>query len=266
MPSFWASFVNSLGVATASMVALLWGLVIVGFFAWVYQEINLTGTEQKRRRFPCAVSSISNEIEEERDGAIDKAAKPRNRTDVIAFRRGARELMAPISLSSLRSFGLRVTRYCRVTLESGFSSAFRQLMMVVEANHGRIASSTIRALSDARPSAGQLFCFALNILFITAGAELCISGYGFATGLCFFMLALAPALMLLNIAFTAIEEESHPSPLGAFSTNRQAAQRTQTLDEKTLSIVPEKFETALDESGAARQELRKAESHAATRQ
>jgi len=70
MPSFWASFVNSLGVATASMVALLWGLVIVGFFAWVYQEINLTGTEQKRRRFPCAVSSISNEIEEERDGAI----------------------------------------------------------------------------------------------------------------------------------------------------------------------------------------------------
>jgi hypothetical protein len=66
---------------------------------------------------------------------------------------------------------------------------------------------------------------------------LCLSGYGFATGLSIVVLALAPALMLLNIAlFAWMEEKRRPGLLRAIS-----------LDEKYPSIVPEKSETAPDE-------------------
>ena len=149
--------------------------------------------------------------------------------------------MATISLSSLFMVGQRVAKYWRATLA-------KPLMAVVEADYGRIASSTIRALSDVRPSAGLLLCLAFNILLITGGGVLCVSGYGFAVGLSVVVLALAPALMLLNIAlFAWMEEGRRPSLLRVISTSAQASQRSETVDEKYPSIVPEKPEAALDE-------------------
>jgi hypothetical protein len=155
--------------------------------------------------------------------------------------------MATISLSSLVTFGQRAAKYCRETLAfdspssrtatSRLASALGVLTTVVEADYGRIASSTFRALSDVRPSVGPLLILAFNILLVTGGGVLCLSGYGFATGLSIVVLALAPALMLLNIAlFAWMEEKRRPGLLRAIS-----------LDEKYPSIVPEKSETAPDE-------------------
>jgi len=106
----------------------------------------------------------------------------------------------------------------------------------------RMGSSAIRTLSDVRP--GLLLCLAINILFITGGAVLCVSGYGLAAGLIIVVLALAPVLMLLNIALFAGMDEGRRSP-GAISTTMQTSQRKETLDEKCPSIVPEKSETAI---------------------
>ena len=176
--------------------------------------------------------------------------------------------MATISLSSLSMVGRRVAKYCRATLaidslsfrtgSSIPSSAFRSVMAVVEADYGRMGSSTIRALSDVRPSAGPLFCLAFNILLISGGGVLCVSEYGVATGLSIAVLALAPTLMLLNIAlFAWVEEGRRPGPVRAISTNTQASQRSAALDEKYPSLVPERSETALDEKAEpARQEQR----------
>jgi hypothetical protein len=46
------------------------------------------------------------------------------------------------------------------------------LMTIVEAGYGRIASSTIQALSHDRSSAGLLLCIAFNTLLITSGGAL----------------------------------------------------------------------------------------------
>jgi len=163
--------------------------------------------------------------------------------------------------------GRRVAKYCRATLaidslslrtgSSIPSSAFRSVMAVVEVDY-RVGSSTIRALSDVRPSAGPLFCLAFNILLISGGGVLCVSEYGVATGLSIAVLALAPTLMLLNIALFAWGEEGRrPGPARAISTNTQASQRSAALDEKYPSLVPERSETALDEKAEpARQEQR----------
>ena len=118
----------------------------------------------------------------------------------------------------------------------------------------RMGSSAIRTLSDVRP--GLLLCLAINILFIAGGAVVCVSGYGLAAGLYIVVLALAPVLMLLNIALFARMDEGQRS-LGVMSTTTQISQRKETLDEKCPSIVPEKsetaipgnLETALDEKG-----------------
>jgi len=54
--------------------------------------------------------------------------------------------------------------------------------------------------------------------------------------------------MLLNVgSFAWIEEEQQPSQFCAVSTSTRASQRSETPDEKYLSIVPEKSETALGE-------------------
>jgi uncharacterized membrane protein YhiD involved in acid resistance len=128
-------------------------------------------------------------------------------------------------------------------------------MKVVEVDYGRIASSTIQALSEARPSAGLLFCLAFNILIITGVAVLCIAGYGFARGLGIVVLALAPTLALLNIAlfarvelFARAKNEQQPSLLRTIATNSKELQRGETLDEKNSSIVPEISETANTQS------------------
>ncbi len=173
--------------------------------------------------------------------------------------------MATISVSSLFMVGQRVAKYCRATLAFGslslrtggslLSSAFRSLMTVVEVDYGRIASS----LRDARPSPGLASCLAFNILLITGVAALCISGYGFAPGLSIVVLALAPTLMLLNIGlFAWIEEEQRPRPLRAISTSTQALQRSETLDEKNPSIVPETSATGFDEKVRPERETAKA--------
>jgi len=164
--------------------------------------------------------------------------------------------MATVSVSPLFMVGRQVAKNCRATLafvspslRTGGSLLSSLLMKVVEADYRRMASSTIGALSDVRPSAGPLLCLAFNILLITGGGVLCVSGYGFAMGLSIVVLALAPALMLLNIAlFAWIEEGPRPSSLRAiYSTNPQASQCSEMPDEKYPSIVPEKSETAADE-------------------
>ena len=102
-----------------------------------------------------------------------------------------------------------------------------------------------RALSEARPSPGQLLSLAFNILLITGVAVLCISGYDFAMGLSIVVLALMPALLLLNIAlFAWMEEERRASPLRVVSTSTQASQHNETLDKQNPSIVPETSEPA----------------------
>ena len=167
--------------------------------------------------------------------------------------------MATISVSSLLTAGQRVAKYCRAILAFDslgvrpggrfLSFAFGSLMTVVEANYGRIASSIIRALSDARPSAGLLLCLAFNILFIAGGAVLCLSGYGVAAGLSIVVLALAPALMPLNIAlFAWVDEGWQSSPLRAVSSSSEALQRGESFDEKNPSLVPEASETASAQS------------------
>ena len=131
-----------------------------------------------------------------------------------------------------------------------FMATIRTLMTGVETNLSGIASSSMHALSDARRLAGPgpLLCLAFNILLISGGGVLCVAAYGFAGGLGIVVLALAPALMLLNIAlFAWVEEGRRPGPVRAISTSTQASQRSETLDEKYPSIVPEKSETALDE-------------------
>jgi len=105
-----------------------------------------------------------------------------------------------------------------------------------------MASSAIRTLSDVRP--GLLLCLAINILFIAGGAVVCVSGYGLAAGLVIVVLALAPVMMLLNIALFAGMDEGRRS-LGTISTTTRTSQRKQTLDEKCPSIIPEKFETTI---------------------
>jgi hypothetical protein len=186
--------------------------------------------------------------------------------------------MATVSVSSLFMVGHQAAKYCRATLafispslRTGSSLLSYVLMKVVEVDYGRTASSTIRALSDARPSAGLLFCLAFNILIITGVAVLCISGHGFATGLSIVVLALAPTLMLLNIGLSGwikeeqrpniglsgwIKEEHRPSLLRATSTNT-ASQHSETLDEKYPSIVPKRAETALDEKAQPQGETAK---------
>jgi len=172
--------------------------------------------------------------------------------------------VATISLSSLFVVGQRVARRCRAasafvspSLRKGsslLSSAFRPLMTVVLADYRRIGSSAIRTLSDIRPR--LLLCLAFNILFVAGGAVLCVSGYGLAAGLIIVVLALAPVLMLLNIALFAGMDGGRRS-LGAMPTTTQTSQRKETLDEKFPSIVPARsetailrnFETALDEKG-----------------
>jgi hypothetical protein len=174
--------------------------------------------------------------------------------------------MATVSVSSLFMVGHQAAKYCRATLafispslRKGSSLLSSLSMKVVEVDYGRIASSTIRALSEARPSAGLLFCLAFNILIITGVAVLCISGYGFARGLSIVVLALAPTLMLLNIGLlTWIEEEQRPRSLRAISTSTQALQRSETLDEKNPSIVPETSATAFDEKAQPQRETAKA--------
>jgi len=107
-------------------------------------------------------------------------------------------------------------------------------------DYRRIANSTIRALGDARPSVGMLLCIAFNLLLIAGVGALCVSGCGFAAGLSIVVLSLMPALTLLNIGlFASMEEARRPSPLRARS--------------EAPSIVPDKSEPALDESGAAEQ-------------
>jgi hypothetical protein len=175
------------------------------------------------------------------------------RHEFPTFRREKRD-MGRISSSSLFMVGRRVAKYCGGatlrfdrSLRTGsslLSSAFRRSMTVVEAYCGRMASSTVRALSEA--SAGLLFCFVFNILIITGVAVLCISGYGFAAGLVIVLLALAPTLMLVNIAlFSSVENEQQPSLLRAISTNSKDLERGETL-----SIVPETSETADTRSDA----------------
>jgi len=161
----------------------------------------------------------------------------------------ARAIMATISVSSLFMVGQQVAKYCLATL--AFVSPILRTggslpTSSSTADDGRTASSTSRALSEVRSSPGLLLCLAFNILLITGVAVLCISGYGFAMGLSIVILALLPALMLLNIGlFAWIEQEQRPSQLRAVSTSMQASQRSETPDEKYPSIVPEKFETAL---------------------
>jgi len=119
------------------------------------------------------------------------------------------------------------------------SSTFRSLLATFEADYGRIASSAIQGLSDARQSAALLLCISFNILLIATVAVICVSGYGFAMGLGVVVYALAPALMLLNIAlFAWVDEGWQPSPLHSVSTSTQASQSGETLDEKNPSIAP----------------------------
>jgi hypothetical protein len=108
-----------------------------------------------------------------------------------------------------------------------------------------LITAPIQTLSDGRQSARLLLCLAFNILVISGVAVLCVSGYGFAIGLSFVVLALAPALMPLNIAlFAWIDEGWRPPQLRSASTNTQASQPSKTFDEKNPSIVPETSETA----------------------
>jgi hypothetical protein len=159
--------------------------------------------------------------------------------------------MAAVSVSSLIMVGHQAAKYCRATLafidpslRTGSSLVSSFSMKVVEVDYGRMTGSTIRALSEVRLSRGPLLCLAFNPLLITGVAGLCISGYGLAGGLCIVVLALAPTLMLLNIAsFAWIEEEQRPSLLCATSTNT-ASRLSETLDEKYPSIVPKTVETA----------------------
>jgi hypothetical protein len=130
-------------------------------------------------------------------------------------------------------------------------------MTVVEAHYSRIASSTNRALREARLSVGLLFCLGFNILMITCVAVICISGYGFVSGLSIVVLALAPTLMLVNIAlfarvelFDRAENEQRLGLLRAVSTDGKNLQRGETIDQKTSSIVPEMSETASTQSDA----------------
>ena len=119
------------------------------------------------------------------------------------------------------------------------SSTFRSLLTTFEADYGRIASSAIQGLSDARQSAALLLCISFNILLIATVAVICVSGYGFAMGLGVVVYALAPALMLLNIAlFAWVDEGWQPSPLHSVSTSTQASQSGETLDEKNPSLAP----------------------------
>jgi hypothetical protein len=101
-----------------------------------------------------------------------------------------------------------------------------------------------QALGDARQSAGLLLCISFNILVIATVAVICVSGYGFAMGLGVVVYALAPVLMLLNIALFAWVDEGWPGPLRGVSISTQALQRSEALDEKNPSIVPEAPETA----------------------
>ena len=138
----------------------------------------------------------------------------------------ARAIMATISVSSLFMDGQQAAKYCLATLAAFVSPILRT--------------------GNSLLSPGPLLCLAFNIILITGVAVLCISGYGFAMGLSIVILALLPALMLLNIGlFAWIEQEQRPSQLRAVSTSMQASQRSETPDEKYPSIVPEKFETAL---------------------
>jgi len=56
--AFLTSFLQSFGVAAAGMVTLLWGLVIVGLFETVRQEMKLKKVkrEQRRRSAPTRLS------------------------------------------------------------------------------------------------------------------------------------------------------------------------------------------------------------------
>jgi len=164
--------------------------------------------------------------------------------------------MTIISPSSLFMVGQRVAKYCRAILALdnpsvrtgiGLSSAFRPLITVVEADYGRIASSTIRALSD-----GLLLCLAVNMLLITCVAVLCVSGYGIATGLSIVALALAPTLMLLNIALLAGVSDGRR----AISTNTQASRRSETHNEREPTIVRKTSETANTQASRRRLRLR----------
>ena len=163
----------------------------------------------------------------------------------------ARAIMATISVSSLFMVGQQVAKYCIATLAlvtPTLRTGSNLLSSSSTADYGRVASSTSRALSEVRLSPGLLLCLAFNILLITGVAVLCISGYGFHMGLCIVILALVPALTLLNIGlFAWIEEEQQPSQFRALSTSTQASQRSETPDEKYPSIVPEESETALSE-------------------
>jgi hypothetical protein len=89
------------------------------------------------------------------------------------------------------------------TATSLLALAFGALTTFIEADYGRIDSSTIRVLSDARPSAEPQLCLVFNILVPAGVTGLCMSARGFAMDLSIIVLTVVPALMLLNIALFA---------------------------------------------------------------